>query len=64
MSAVLGVYTAVGVLLLNVPLPLLLHVAEVAPPPKEPFIVAVVLEQIVCVDPALTVADGLIVIST
>jgi hypothetical protein len=36
-------------------------VAEVALPPKEPAIVAVVFEQIVRSEPALTVAEGLIV---
>jgi hypothetical protein len=46
-SAALGVYTAVGLLLLNDPLPLVVHVADVAPPPNEPAIVAVPFEQIV-----------------
>ena len=59
-SALLGVYTAVVVLLLKVPVPLDDHVAEVAPPPKEPAIVAVVPEQIVWFEPALTMAGGLI----
>src|SRR5678810_1090505 len=46
-SAALGVYIAVGVLLLNEPLPLVVHVADVAPPPNAPAIVAVPSEQIV-----------------
>ena len=53
---------AVGVLLLKVPLPLLLQVAEPAPPPNEPDMVAVPSEQIVCDVPALTVGIGLTVI--
>ena len=48
-------------MLLNDPVPLDDHVAELAPPPNEPFIVAVDPEQIVCAEPALTVAAGLIV---
>src|SRR6185436_20628391 len=61
-SAALGVYTAVGVLLLNVPLPLVVHVADVAPPPNEPAIVAVPSEQMGRLGPALTVGAGFIVI--
>ena len=41
---------------MNEPVPLELQVADVAPPPKEPAIVAVLLEQIVCAIPALTMA--------
>ena len=47
MSAWLGVYMAVGLLLLKEPVPELVHVAEVAPPPNDPFIVTVDPEQIV-----------------
>ena len=47
MSARLGVYIAVGLLLLKEPVPELVHVAEVAPPPNEPFIVTVDPEHIV-----------------
>ena len=46
-SAALGVYTAVGVLLLKVPVPLVDQLADEAPPPKEAAMVAVVSEQIV-----------------
>ena len=53
---------AVGVLLLKVPLPLLLQVAEPAPPPNEPDMMAVPSEHIVCDVPALTVGIGLTVI--
>ena len=45
----------------NVPEPLVVHVADEAPPPYEPAIVAVLLEQITWSGPALTVAAGLIV---
>ena len=61
MSALLGVYTAVVVLLLNVPEPLVDQVAEDAPPPNEPDMVAVAPAQIVWLIPALTVAIALIV---
>jgi len=47
MSAAVGVYIAVVVLLLNVPVPLVLQVADVAPPPNEPAIVAALPAQIV-----------------
>ena len=55
MSAALGVYTALGVLLLNEPLPLVVHVPDVAPPPIVADRVAVPSEQIVCAAPAETV---------
>ena len=58
MSAALGVYTAMFVLPLKVPVPLVVHVADVPEPPKEPDMVAVVPEQMVWFEPALTVADG------
>ena len=51
-----------GVLLLNVPLPLVLQVAELAPPPNDPDMVAVPSEQIVWDVPALTVGIGFTVI--
>ena len=41
---------------MNDPVPLVVHVAEVAPPPKDPAMVAVAFEQIVWATPALTVA--------
>ena len=63
-SAAPGVYTAVGVLLLKDPVPLVVHVAEVAPPPKEPAIVAVLPAQITNDEPADTVATGLTVTRT
>jgi hypothetical protein len=46
-SDTLGVYTALGALLLNVPDPLVLHVPLVALPPKVADIVADPLEQMV-----------------
>ena len=49
-------------MLLKVPDPLVLQLAELAPPPKLPFIVAVVFEQIVWAVPALTVGRGFTVI--
>jgi hypothetical protein len=58
-SAALGVYTALGLLLLNVPEPEVDQVAEVAPPPNEPFMLMVVLEQAAKLAPALTVAAWL-----
>ena len=48
-------------LLLKEPVPLVVHVADVAPPPKEPAIVAVLPEQIVCALPAPTVAAAFII---
>jgi hypothetical protein len=58
-SAALGVYTAVGVLLLKVPEPEVDQVAAEAPPPNEPFMLMGVLEQAAKLAPALTVAAGL-----
>ena len=64
-SAALGVYTALSVVLLgeNVPVPPD-HVAVVAEPPIVPASVTVLLPHIVCAGPASTVAAGLIVITT
>ena len=50
------------VLLLNKPVPLLVHAAEVALPPIDPAIVDVLPAQIVWAIPALTVAGEFIVI--
>jgi len=61
MSAADAVYIAAVVLLLNVPVPLVLQVADVAPPPIDPAIVAVLPAQIVWLPPALTVATGFMV---
>ena len=52
---------AFGLLLLKVPVPLVLHVADVALPPMAPAIVAVEPAQMVWSIPALTVGAGLIV---
>ena len=46
-SAGLGVYIAVVVLLLKEPVPFVVQVADVVLPPNEPAIVAFVLEHIV-----------------
>jgi hypothetical protein len=65
-SAAVGVYTALSVVLLgaNVPAPPL-HVPDVADPPTEPARVTFGLAaQTVWSIPALTVGDGLIVIKT
>ena len=53
---------AVGELLLNVPLPVVVQVPEVALPPMDAAIVAVALEQMVSAGPAVTVGSGLTVI--
>ena len=61
-SAALGVYTAfIADALLNVPVPLVVQVPDVASPPIVPFKVCVLVEQMVSSAPALTVAAGLIV---
>jgi hypothetical protein len=64
-SAALGVYTAdKDVLLLNVPLPLVVHVTEVAPPLIEPERVYTSPEQMVAFEPAFTCASEVIVNTT
>src|SRR5687767_3872091 len=64
-SAALGVYTAFNVVLfgLSVPVPPL-HVPPVAPPPTAPASVIELPAHIVESGPAVTVAAGLIVITT
>jgi hypothetical protein len=63
-SAADGVYTAVAdVLLLNVPVPDVVHVNVDAPPPTAPFKVYVLPEHIVASAPAFAVAAGFIVSS-
>ncbi len=54
MSEPLGVYVGLMVVLLKVPVPDLLHVAEFAPPPKLPVKPYVWLAQIEASAPALT----------
>jgi hypothetical protein len=57
------VYTALGrVLSLKVPVPLVLHVPEVAEPPNDPAKVALLFEHIVWFGPAEIVATGFTVI--
>ena len=61
-SAAEGVYTALtSEALLNVPVPEVVQVEEVAAPPLEPASVVVLPAQMVTLAPALTVAIGLIV---
>ena len=63
-SVVVGVYVVFKVVLLGekVPAPPL-HVPFVADPPTDPASVTVDLVQMVCGEPALAVAEGLIVIT-
>ena len=63
-SAAEGVYTAVGLLLLNEPVPLVDQVALLAAPPNVPAIVAVAFEQMTLSGPALIVATGSMLINT
>ena len=65
MSAADGVYTALtSVALLKVPVPEVVHVDEVALPPRLPASVKVVPEHMDASTPAFTVAPGLIVSNT